>query len=78
MTLDKLPVGREAIIRTVGGAGALRLRLLDMGLIPNTRVSVRKIAPMGDPMELYLRGYALTLRMEDARKIEVTPVEEDA
>ncbi len=71
MTLDKLPIGLPAVIRTVGGEGALRLRLLDMGLIPNTRVSVRKIAPMGDPIELYLRGYSLTIRLEDARNIEV-------
>lgn len=71
MTLDKLPIGKEAIIRSVGGEGALRCRLLDMGLIPGTRLLVNKIAPMGDPIELRLRGYLLTIRLEDARSIEV-------
>jgi len=71
MTLDKLPVGKSGTIITVGGEGALRLRLLDMGLIPKTRVKVQKIAPMGDPMEIYVRGYELTLRLEDAAKIEI-------
>ncbi len=56
---------------SVGGSGALRHRLLDMGLTPRTAVRVERIAPMGDPMELYLRGYRLTLRKEDASKIEV-------
>ena len=55
----------------IGGEGVLRCRLLDMGLIPNTKVTVQKIAPMGDPMELQLRGYVLTLRKEDASGIEV-------
>ena len=71
MTLDKLPVGESATITAVGGEGALRLRLLDMGLIPRTRVTVRKVAPMGDPMEIHVRGYELTLRLEDAANIEV-------
>ncbi len=71
MTLDKLPIGKDAVIVSVGGEGPLRLRLLDMGLIPHTRVKIQKVAPMGDPIELYLRGYALTIRLEDARKIEV-------
>lgn len=71
MTLDLLPVGSTGVIKTVGGEGILRLRLLDMGLIPHTRVTVTKIAPMGDPMELELRGYVLTLRKEDAHNIEV-------
>ena len=52
ITLDTLPVGHEAVITTVGGEGSLRCRLLDMGLIPKTRVRVEKIAPLGDPMEL--------------------------
>lgn len=69
MTLDKLPVGQTANITAVGGEGALRCRLLDMGLIPGTAVTVRKIAPMGDPIELRLRGYELTLRLADAEKI---------
>ena len=72
MTLDQLKVGNSADIITVGGEGALRRRLLDMGLTPRTRVMVRKVAPMGDPIELNLRGYELTIRLEDARKIEIT------
>jgi len=71
MTLNKLPIGKTAIITKVGGEGALRLRLLDMGLIPKTKVSVRKIAPLGDPIEINVRGYELTLRIEDAKNIEV-------
>ena len=62
MTLDELRIGGSAVIKTVNGEGALRLRLLDMGLIPRTRVSMIKIAPMGDPMEIMVRGYELTLR----------------
>ena len=71
MTLDKLPLGQEAVITAVGGEGALRCRLLDMGLIPKTRVRVEKIAPLGDLLELRVRGYSLSLRKEDAGKIEV-------
>ena len=71
MTLDKLPVGKKATIISVGGEGALRCRLLDMGLIPTTKVMVRKVAPMGDPIELQVRGYELTIRIADAQKIEI-------
>ncbi|MDD6278605.1 MAG: ferrous iron transport protein A [Ruminococcus sp.] len=71
MTLDMLKIGEAATITAVGGEGPLRLRLLDMGLIPRTRVMVRKVAPMGDPIEIHLRGYELTIRIEDAKKIEV-------
>lgn len=71
MTLDLLPLSRDAVITRVGGEGALRCRLLDMGLIPKTVVRVEKVAPLGDPIELRVRGYALSLRKEDARKIEV-------
>lgn len=71
MTLDKLEIGKEAVITVVGGEGALRCRLLDMGLIPKTKVAVIKVAPMGDPIELRIRGYELTLRKEEAQKIEV-------
>ena len=71
MTLDKLPLGQEAVITAVGGEGALRCRLLDMGLIPKTRVRVEKVAPLGDPLELRVRGYSLSLRKEDAGKIVV-------
>ena len=73
MTLDKLPIRTKAVITKVGGDGELRCRLLDMGLIPNTRVTVQKIAPMGDPMEIRLRSYELTLRMDDAAQIEILP-----
>ena len=76
MTLDKLPIGKPAISLTVGGEGDLRCHLLDMGLIPHTEVTVRKVAPLGDPMELHLRGYTMTLRKEDAARIEVRPKEE--
>ena len=71
-TLDKLPLGQEAIIAKVGGEGSiLRRRLLDMGLIPKTKIVITKVAPMGDPIELRLRGYTLTIRIEDAKNIEV-------
>lgn len=80
MTLAQLPVGQSARIAAVGGEGALRRRLLDMGLTPGTTVMVRKIAPMGDPIELHLRGYELTLRLEDAQNITLgeTPQGEGA
>ncbi|SFP68332.1 ferrous iron transport protein A [Oscillibacter sp. PC13] len=71
MTLDMLPLGQKGMITNVGGKGALRCRLLDMGLIPKTTVQVEKIAPLGDPIELRVRGYSLSLRKEDARNIEV-------
>lgn len=74
MTLDTLAIGRTAIITKVGGEGALRCRLLDMGIIPKTKVTITKIAPMGDPIELRLRDYTLSIRMEDAQKIEVTEI----
>jgi Fe2+ transport system protein FeoA len=70
-TLDEIEVGKSCKIYKVGGQGALRRRLLDMGLTPKTKVMVRKVAPMGDPIELHLRGYELTLRREDAKNIEV-------
>ena len=78
MTLNKLEVGKTAVIRSVGGKGELRLRLLDMGLIPHTRVKMQKIAPMGDPLEIQVRGYELTLRAEDAEGIEIEPEEGEA
>ena len=71
MTLNQLKVGSSATIKAVGGQGALRCRLLDMGLIPRTRVTLQKVAPMGDPIEIRVRGYELTLRVEEAQKIEV-------
>lgn len=71
ISMDKLRVNERAVIKTVGGAGALRRSLLDMGLTPNTEIMVRKVAPMGDPLEIYLRGYELTLRRMDAKEIIV-------
>ena len=78
MTLNDLKVGGEGVITAVNGGGELRLRLLDMGLIPRTRVKMQKIAPMGDPLEIQVRGYELTLRAEDAAGIEIEPEEEKA
>ena len=77
-TLDKVPVGSGGVIVSVSGEGALRCHLLDMGLIPKTAVRVTKVAPMGDPIELFLRGYTLTIRKEDAAKIEVSNVAKTA
>lgn len=71
MTLAELQPGNGGTITVVGGEGALRRRLLDMGLTPRTHVEVRKRAPMGDPIELFLRGYVLTIRLDDAAKIEI-------
>ena len=71
MTLNELKIGDSAAITAVGGEGALRCRLLDMGLTPRTVVTLRKVAPMGDPIEIHVRGYELTRRVEDARQITV-------
>ena len=71
MTLNELHIGDTAAITAVGGEGALRCRLLDMGLTPRTLVTLRQVAPMGDPIEIRVRGYELTLRVEDAREITV-------
>ena len=76
MTLDDLKIGESAVISKVGGSGELRCRLLDMGLIPRTAVEKIKVAPMGDPMQIRLRGYELTLRSEDAKKIEISEAKE--
>ena len=72
MTLKELQIGKSAVVDTVGGSGALRQHFLDMGLIPKTKVVVKKIAPMADPIEIRLRNYELTIRKEDAKKIEVS------
>ncbi|MEE1228072.1 MAG: ferrous iron transport protein B [Lachnospiraceae bacterium] len=71
MTLKELEIGESAIVTSVGGEGALRQHFLDMGLIPGAKVTLEKYAPMGDPMELLLHGYELTLRLSDAEKIEI-------
>ena len=73
MTLKDIEIGRSAVVTEVGGEGALRQHFLDMGVIPGTRVTVVKYAPMGDPIELMLHGYELTLRLDDAAKIGVHP-----
>ena len=74
MTLDELEIGKAGVITAVNGEGALRRRLLDMGLTPRTKVMVRKVAPMGDPIEIHLRGYELTIRVDDAKDIEIERV----
>ena len=71
MNLSEVKIGKTVKITQVNGQGALRRRLLDMGLTTNTKVSVRKVAPMGDPIELFLRGYSLSIRLDDAKNIEV-------
>ncbi len=71
MTLRDLKTGKSGKVVAVGGEGVLRRRLLEMGITPGTAVSVKKIAPLGDPIEILLRGYVLTLRLEDAGKITV-------
>ncbi|MCQ2353208.1 MAG: ferrous iron transport protein B [Victivallaceae bacterium] len=78
MTLRELPVGSSAEILAVGGEGALRQHFLDMGMIPGTRVKLLKYAPMGDPMELLIYDYNLTLRLADAARIEIRQVAEKA
>ncbi len=75
MTLDKLSIGQSAVITKVGGGGALRQHILDMGLIPGAEVTLVKYAPMGDPMELRVHGYELTLRVADGETIEIAPVD---
>lgn len=71
MTLNELRLGESGTITKVNGEGVLRDRLLDMGLTPKTEVFLRKCAPMGDPIELTLRGYELTIRKEDAKMIQI-------
>ena len=76
MTLNELEIGKTAVVTSVGGEGALRQHFLDMGVIPGAEVTLVKYAPMGDPMELRLHGYELTLRVADAEKIGIRPVTE--
>ena len=71
MTLNELKTGESSYVAAVGGGGALRRRLLDMGITPHTLVTVTKTAPFGDPIQIRLRGYELTIRLEDAEMIEV-------
>ena len=74
MTLKDLKIGKSAVIKTVGGKGALRQHFLDMGMIPGAEVTVVKFAPMGDPMELQVHGYELTLRLAEAEQIEIEQI----
>lgn len=76
MTLDKLKPGQSGYIDAVNVERSLRCRLLDMGLIPGTQVAVRKTAPLGDPLEIALRGYTMTLRKADAALIALRPEKE--
>ena len=78
MTLKELKIGETGRIDVVGGDGALRQHFLDMGVIPGAEVTVVKYAPMGDPMELRIHGYELTLRLADAEHIEITKLEASA
>ena len=75
MRLNDLKPGESGRILAVGGEGALRQHFLDMGMIPGAEVTLVKLAPMGDPMELRIHGYELTLRLADAGNIEISPVE---
>ena len=74
MRLSEMKIGASARIKTVKGEGVLRKRLLDLGLTPGTIVRMRRTAPMGDPIQLHLRGYELTLRKSEAEKIEIQEI----
>ncbi|MDE6917929.1 MAG: ferrous iron transport protein B [Lachnospiraceae bacterium] len=78
MTLKELEIGKSATVKSVGGEGALRQHFLDMGVIPGAEITVVKLAPMGDPIELRIHGYELTLRLADAAQITVEPVTSNA
>ena len=75
MTLDNLQAGESAVIKTVGGSGVLRQHFLDMGVIPGAFVTLIKLAPMGDPMEIQIHGYELTIRIDDAKNIEIEKID---
>ena len=74
MTLKDLGIGKSGVVLAVGGEKILRKRLLEMGITPRTTVTVKKAAPMGDPIELLIRGYVLSLRLSDAEKITIREV----
>ena len=74
MTLKDLQIGKSGIVETVGGEKILRRRLLEMGITPGTAITVKKAAPMGDPIELLLRGYVLSLRLQEAERITIKEV----
>ena len=75
MNLTELGVGKSGKVVAVGGEKLLRRRLLELGITPHTVVTVKKLAPLGDPMEILLRGYVLSLRLADAKNIEVEKIE---
>jgi Fe2+ transport system protein FeoA len=75
MTLKDLKIGKSGLVLAVGGEKILRRRLLEMGITPHTTVTIKKTAPMGDPIELLLRGYVLSLRLAEAEKITVEEVQ---
>jgi Fe2+ transport system protein FeoA len=74
MTLKDLEIGKSGLVLAVGGEKILRKRLLEMGITPRTTVTVKKAAPMGDPIELLLRGYVLSLRLAEAEKITIQEI----
>jgi Fe2+ transport system protein FeoA len=74
MTLKDLKIGKSGLVLAVGGEKILRKRLLEMGITPHTTVTIKKAAPMGDPIELLLRGYVLSLRLAEAEKITVEEI----
>jgi ferrous iron transport protein A len=74
MTLRDVPVGASCTVKRLIGSGALKRRIMDMGITKGTRVKVRKVAPLGDPLELSIRGYELSIRKYEAESIEVTDV----
>jgi len=76
MTLKDLKIGKSGVVLAVGGEKILRKRLLEMGITPRTTVTVKKTAPMGDPIELLLRGYVLSLRLAEAEKITIQEITE--
>ncbi|MCI8465858.1 MAG: ferrous iron transport protein B [Lachnospiraceae bacterium] len=78
MTIKDLEIGQSAVVKTVGGSGSLRQHFLDMGVIPGAEITLVKYAPMGDPLELRIHGYELTLRVADAEQIEIEQMEEGA
>ena len=78
MNLSQLAVGSAGIVTSIGGEGALRQHILDMGVIPGQKIEVVKLAPLGDPMELEIRGYSLTMRLADAENIEIEPLPDAA
>lgn len=77
-TLNDLPIGKTATVAAVGGEGSLRQHFLDMGIIPLVDVTMVKHAPMGDPLEVRIHSYELTLRRDDARKIEIVDMRDAA